>query len=58
MLLVLKIKSKNLKDDEISWWADSGATTHVCRDKDMFKSFAATSEGRFLHIGDESTALS
>ncbi|CAM8913974.1 unnamed protein product [Rhodiola kirilowii] len=43
-------------DDEISWWVDSGATAHVCRDKEMFKSFANTSEGRVLHMGDESTA--
>ncbi|CAM8920950.1 unnamed protein product [Rhodiola kirilowii] len=45
-----------MQDDEISWWVDSGATTHVCRDKEMFKSFATTSEGRVLHMGDESTA--
>ncbi|CAM8982077.1 unnamed protein product [Rhodiola kirilowii] len=51
-----KTKSRNLKDDEISWWVDSGATAHVCRDKEMFKSFANTSEGRVLHMGDESTA--
>ncbi|CAM8990003.1 unnamed protein product [Rhodiola kirilowii] len=44
-----------MQDDEISWWVDSGATTHVCRDKGLFKSFAATSEGRVLHMGDEST---
>ncbi|CAM8886430.1 unnamed protein product [Rhodiola kirilowii] len=45
-----------MKDDETSWWVDSGATAHVCRDKGLFKSFAATSEGRVLHMGDESTA--
>ncbi|CAM8920561.1 unnamed protein product [Rhodiola kirilowii] len=45
-----------MQDDEISCWVDSGATAHVCRDKEMFKSFANTSEGRVLHMRDESTA--
>ncbi|CAM8922385.1 unnamed protein product [Rhodiola kirilowii] len=45
-----------MQDDETSWWVDSGATAHVCRDKGLFKSFATTSEGRVLHMGDESTA--
>ncbi|CAM8974714.1 unnamed protein product [Rhodiola kirilowii] len=45
-----------MQDDEISWWVDSGATTHVCKDKEMFMSFATTSEGRVLQMGDESTA--
>ncbi|CAM8905246.1 unnamed protein product [Rhodiola kirilowii] len=45
-----------MQHDEISWWVDSGAMAHVCRDKEMFKSFANTSEGRALHMGDESTA--
>ncbi|CAM8880684.1 unnamed protein product [Rhodiola kirilowii] len=43
-------------DDETSWWVDSGATAHFCRDKGLFKSFATISEGRVLHMGDESTA--
>ncbi|CAM8990125.1 unnamed protein product [Rhodiola kirilowii] len=45
-----------MQDDETSWWVDSGATTHMCRDKGSFKSFAATNEGRVLHMGDESSA--
>ncbi|CAM8968501.1 unnamed protein product [Rhodiola kirilowii] len=45
-----------LQDDETSWWVDSGVTTHVCRDNGLFKSFATTSEGRVIHMGDESTA--
>ncbi|CAM8990027.1 unnamed protein product [Rhodiola kirilowii] len=56
MLLVLKMKSRNLKDDEISWWVDSGATAYLYRDKEIFKSFVTTSEGRVLHMGHESTA--
>ncbi|CAM8910930.1 unnamed protein product [Rhodiola kirilowii] len=44
-----------MQDDETSWWVDSGATAHVCRDKGLFKSFATTSEGRVLHMGDELT---
>ncbi|CAM8997570.1 unnamed protein product [Rhodiola kirilowii] len=51
-----KNQEQKSKDDEISWWVDSGATAHVCRDKEMFKSFANTSEGRVLHMGHESTA--
>jgi hypothetical protein len=46
-----------VQDDEIAWWIDSGATTHVCKDRNWFKSFESVEDGSVLHMGNESTAL-
>ena len=45
-----------VQDDEIAWWVDSGATTHVCREQSLFKTFVPLDGGRVLQMGDESTA--
>lgn len=45
-----------MHDNEISWWIDSGATTHVCIDKVMFKSFGTINEERVLQMGNDSVA--
>ncbi|GJW69689.1 zinc finger, CCHC-type containing protein [Tanacetum coccineum] len=36
--------------DAIAWWIDSGATTHVCKDRCWFKTFE---DGSVLYMGDE-----
>ena len=46
-----------MQDDEVAWWIDSGATTHVCKDRCWFKAYEPMNDGYILHIGNESTAL-
>ncbi|ESQ44785.1 hypothetical protein EUTSA_v10003415mg [Eutrema salsugineum] len=41
---------------KLSWWIDSGATTHVCKDHGWFKSYEPVQDGSVLHMGNESTA--
>ncbi|CAA7042757.1 unnamed protein product [Microthlaspi erraticum] len=45
-----------VQDDDVSWWIDSGATTHVCKDRGWFKSYEAVEDGSVLYMGNESTA--
>nr|GEX94037.1 zinc finger, CCHC-type [Tanacetum cinerariifolium] len=39
--------------DAITWWIDSGATTHVCKDRCWFKAFEPVEDGSVLYMGDE-----
>nr|GEW54953.1 zinc finger, CCHC-type [Tanacetum cinerariifolium] len=41
------------KVDEIEWWIDSSATTHVCKDRCWFRKFKPVKEGSVLYMGDE-----
>nr|GEY60350.1 zinc finger, CCHC-type [Tanacetum cinerariifolium] len=41
------------KVDEIEWWIDSSATTHVCKDRCWFKTFEPVKEGSVLYMGNE-----
>ncbi|XP_058783854.1 uncharacterized protein LOC131658594 [Vicia villosa] len=47
-----KGKGKEI-DDVIAWWIDSGATTHVCKDRFWFKTFVPVEDGFFLYMGDD-----
>nr|GEX12296.1 retrovirus-related Pol polyprotein from transposon TNT 1-94 [Tanacetum cinerariifolium] len=37
-------------------WYDSGATTHVCNNKDLFKTYKETEDGHEVMIGDNHTS--
>ncbi|GJZ85465.1 zinc finger, CCHC-type containing protein, partial [Tanacetum coccineum] len=39
--------------DAIVWWIDSGATTHVCKDRCWFKTFEPVEDESVLYMGDE-----
>nr|GFA77348.1 zinc finger, CCHC-type [Tanacetum cinerariifolium] len=41
------------KVDAIVWWIDSGATTHVCKDRCWFKTYEPVEEGSVLYMGDD-----
>ena len=38
-----------VQDDDIAWWVDSGATSHVCKDLHWFKSL----KQMFLQLNKE-----
>nr|GEV20403.1 zinc finger, CCHC-type [Tanacetum cinerariifolium] len=39
--------------DAITWWIDSGATTHVYKDRYWFKIFEPVEDGFILYMGDD-----
>ncbi|GJW76656.1 zinc finger, CCHC-type containing protein [Tanacetum coccineum] len=41
------------KVDAITWWIDSGATTHVCKDRCWFKTYEPVEDGSVLYMGDD-----
>nr|GEZ55083.1 zinc finger, CCHC-type [Tanacetum cinerariifolium] len=56
---VLVVQEKGLrtnlktKVDAIAWWIDSGATTHVCKDRCWFKTYESVEDGSVLYMGDD-----
>nr|GEW47451.1 retrovirus-related Pol polyprotein from transposon TNT 1-94 [Tanacetum cinerariifolium] len=38
------------------WWYDSGATTHVCNNRDLFKTYKETEDGHEVMMGDNHTS--
>nr|GFA44301.1 hypothetical protein [Tanacetum cinerariifolium] len=38
------------------WWYDSGATTHVCNNRDLFKTFKKSEDGHEVMMGDKHTS--
>ncbi len=49
------ISEANMLGEDNSWWIDSGATRHVCKDKSLFSAYE-TVEGDVLYMGNSSTA--
>ncbi|KAI3771323.1 hypothetical protein L6452_02485 [Arctium lappa] len=43
------------KDDD-AWWIDTGASSHVCKDRHWFTSFESVEDRSVLHMGNESNA--
>ncbi|KAJ9565193.1 hypothetical protein OSB04_001159 [Centaurea solstitialis] len=44
-----------VQDDDISWWVDSGATCHVCKNLQWFKNFKPIEDGSLLKMGNVAT---
>ncbi|GKA60168.1 zinc finger, CCHC-type containing protein [Tanacetum coccineum] len=50
-------ESLRVQDDDVTWWVDSGATIHVCKDRCCFKTYESLNDGSILHMGNKSTTL-
>ncbi|GJU07556.1 zinc finger, CCHC-type containing protein, partial [Tanacetum coccineum] len=46
-------KNANAGGSGKGWWIDSGATTHVCKDRSWFKSYELVEDGFVLYMGDD-----
>nr|GEV25798.1 zinc finger, CCHC-type [Tanacetum cinerariifolium] len=45
--------SKKFLVDAIAWWIYFGATTHVCKDRCLFKTYEPMEDGSVLYMGDD-----
>nr|GFB17802.1 retrovirus-related Pol polyprotein from transposon TNT 1-94 [Tanacetum cinerariifolium] len=52
MIQELHMASVTTTDD---WWYDSGATTHVCNNRDFFKTYKETKDGHEVMMGNNHT---
>ncbi|KAE8645657.1 hypothetical protein Csa_020469 [Cucumis sativus] len=50
------ISECNMVDNSKEWWVDTGATRHICANKDMFTSYVPVSSGAQLFMGNSSTS--
>ncbi|GKA47271.1 zinc finger, CCHC-type containing protein [Tanacetum coccineum] len=56
---VLVVRERGLRTnhktnvDAIAWWIDSGATTHVCKDRCWFKTYEPVEDESVLYMGDD-----
>ncbi|PHT72075.1 hypothetical protein T459_22860 [Capsicum annuum] len=46
----------NVVGNPCKWWMDSGATRHVCANKDLFLSFAPAQVEEMIYMANSSTA--
>ncbi|GJY18442.1 zinc finger, CCHC-type containing protein [Tanacetum coccineum] len=44
-----------VQDDEVAWWVDSGATSHVCKDLRWFQVCKSIKDGSFVKMGNVAT---
>nr|KAJ0200496.1 hypothetical protein LSAT_V11C600308410 [Lactuca sativa] len=44
-----------MQDDNVAWWVDSGATSHVCKDPYWFKDFHPINDGSVVKMGNVAT---
>nr|KAJ0189226.1 hypothetical protein LSAT_V11C800430080 [Lactuca sativa] len=44
-----------VQDDNVAWWVDSGATSHVCKDLYCFKDFQPMDDGSVVKMGNVAT---
>lgn len=55
MNFVAVISEINVVQDDDSWWVDSRASRHVCKDRQFFKTFQELKDGPILYMGNDST---
>ncbi|XP_077215490.1 uncharacterized protein LOC143850059 [Tasmannia lanceolata] len=53
---VAMISEANMLEDGNDWWIDSGATMHVCKDRNLFSTYETVEDGSVLYMGNSSTA--
>ncbi|XP_056688059.1 uncharacterized protein [Spinacia oleracea] len=54
MNFLAMISEINVVQVDDSWWIDTGASRHVCKDRNYFKSFEDLEDGPILYMGNDS----
>ncbi|GJV02812.1 zinc finger, CCHC-type containing protein [Tanacetum coccineum] len=44
-----------VQDDEVAWWVDSGATSHICKNLRWFQVYKSIKDGSFVKMGNVAT---
>ena len=44
-----------VQDDDCTWWVDSGATSHMCKDRRWFEKLTPVDDGYTVMMGDDSS---
>ncbi|KAL4561507.1 hypothetical protein LXL04_033674 [Taraxacum kok-saghyz] len=44
-----------VEDDDYTWWVDSGATSHMCKDRRWFEKLTPVDDGYTVMMGDDSS---
>ena len=55
--LVAVISEINMISNVKGWWVDTGATRHICGDKNLFSEFTPIIGGEKLYMGNSSTSV-
>ncbi|CAH9129271.1 unnamed protein product [Cuscuta epithymum] len=55
MIFIAMLSEICVVQDDESWWIDTGATRHVCKDRHTFKTLKELQEGLILYMGNDST---
>ncbi|CAH9132764.1 unnamed protein product [Cuscuta epithymum] len=55
MIFVAMLSEICVVQDDESWWIDTGATRHVCKDSQTFKTLKELKEVSILYMGNDST---
>ncbi|CAL2253197.1 unnamed protein product [Prunus armeniaca] len=53
---VAVVSETNLVSDTKDWWVDTGATRHICGDRNLFTDYEQNSSGEKLYMGNASAS--
>ena len=54
--LVAIVIETNMVSNVKRWWIDTGATRHICGDKNLFLEYKQIDDGEKLYMGNSSTS--
>ena len=54
--LVAVVTETNMVSNVKGWWIDTGATRHICGDKNLFSEYKHMDDGEKLHMGNSSAS--
>ena len=55
--LVAGVTKTNLVSNVKGWWIDTGATRHICGDKNMFSEYKQIDDGEKLYMGNSKSSI-
>ena len=56
-IIVAVVVETNLVENKADWVLDTGASRHLCSNKDLFHDFKAVVEGKCVYMGNQSAVI-